>query len=215
MKFENGVSIYPYVANTGLGIKFTAKSVLLKTDKQLIIISPANFDEEMINSIKESKLEKVFIAPNNFHNLNIKKMKETFPDAQFFGPKRSEQQSGVKLTRNRELNISNEITPIMIDGNFKLNETCFYHAPSESLVITDLLFNMHHKMNFSTKLALTCAGAYHKLGMSRFLQMTINDKEKFKTSLNSLFDYPFKRVILNHGENITREELKNFIQNFK
>ncbi len=215
MNFTDGILYYSYVANTGLGIQFRSKSFLVETQDELIIISPANFDQEMIKNIKESPLKKVFIAPNNFHNINLAKMKSLFPDASFYGPKRSEEQSGVVLIRNKELDISDEIIPIKIYGNYKLMETCFYHSPSKSLIITDLLFNMHHKMNFPTRAILTIAGAYHKLNMSRLLKFTINDKDLFIKSLKSLLDYPFEHVLLNHGDRITRKEFEIFVNGLK
>ncbi|MFT6632715.1 MAG: hypothetical protein ACJAS4_002680 [Bacteriovoracaceae bacterium] len=214
MIFKNGLSTYPYIANAGFGVKFKAKSVLIKTGEDIIIISPANFENNVIEELKKDTLNKVFIAPNNFHNLNISKMKAVFPEAKFYGPKRSEQQSGVSLIRSRELNLGDDIIAIPIEGNFKLSETCFYHVPSETLIITDILFNMHHEMNYSTRIALTLAGAYHKLGMSRFLRLMINDKVKFKNSLERLLDHPFKNIILNHGDSIGREEFIRFLKKF-
>jgi len=212
MKFENGIAIYDYIAKAGLGVHFTSKTFLIQDDKNIYIISPANFNDETIKYIKDSEKSIRFIAPNNFHNLHLKTMFKHFPNAHFYGPKRSQKQSGVQLEKTELLASTETLVPVFIQGHELLSETCFLHKPSESLIITDLFFNMHHKMNIQTSMAMRLVGTYHKFGMSRMLKKAINDKKLFKTSLLELEKLSFKKVLLNHGDSVSKEVFIQFIK---
>ncbi len=206
MSNKTDIHVFEYDANAGFGVVFKSKSILIKGESFDYIVSPKNFTKEEMAIFSNDEARLIFIAPNNFHNLYLKVMKEKYPNAQFFGPKRRAKQSGVELKNTKNLPSGNDLIPIYIAGNNTLAETCFFHEASKTMIITDLLFNMHHKMNFPTMMAMKLAQTYKCLNMSRLLRSSIKDKKKFKISLNQLLEYPFETVILNHGDNITREQ---------
>ena len=122
--------------------------------------------------------------------------------------------SGVDLTPISELP-NHELRAIPIKGNKTLAETCFYDVRSKELFITDLVFNMNHKMNFATKVAIKMAGAYHKVATSRIIKFSTKDKEAFKKSLSELLELKLDKVYVNHGDPLTKSELeKHFKESF-
>jgi hypothetical protein len=213
MNFENDLKIVTYNANAGMGIIFPSKTFIINAPQSIYIISPCDLEMDTIKELNSIDKEIYVIAPNNFHNLHLATVKMAIPKATFFGPKRSAQQSGVELENTKDL-IQEDLTTVFIKGNNTISETVFYHMASSTLIITDLLFNMHHKMNLQTKLAMKMAGTFHKLGMSRALKLSIKDKVAFKKSMLSLLDLPFKKVIPSHGNEISREDFTEFIKNF-
>ena len=96
-------------------------------------------------------------------------------------------------------------------GNELLGEYVFYHNESESLVVTDLLFNFQHKMNLGTKLATILAGTNKGLAISRVLKMTTDDRFLMRKSVEGLLQFPFKKVVVNHGEDVTRAEFEQIV----
>lgn len=210
MKFNNGLTTINYTANAGFGILFPAKTILINS-KELIVISPGDLDENTLTCIRKITPTPIFIAPNNYHHLYISKMFKEFPQASFFGPKRAMVQSGVDLNPIDKIDSEIGIVTIKIPGNKVISETCFYHPESEILIITDLFMNMHHDMNLPTKIMFTLAGTYHKLNMSRLVKSSITDKKVFYSSIRSLLDFPFKTVILGHGNSIDRSEFEELI----
>lgn len=211
MNFENDLCILHYKANAGAGVIFPAKTIIVRGEKNIYIISPKDLNKEECKFLVDSNKNLIFISPNNVHNIHLKTMKDKFPNAEFYGPKRSAKQSGVNLEKTSNLKAHNELIPIFIDGCKTLSETCFYHEQSKTLIATDLLFNMHHKMNFASRMAFIMAGAYHKLNMSRLIRVSRNDKKAFRNSLEKLLESPFENMILNHGESITRAEFENWL----
>jgi hypothetical protein len=207
------MEIINYEAHAGFGVTFPAKTFLIQDSKSYFIISPCDLPKETIDLLLESNKVINFISPNNFHNLHIKKMKELFPNSKFYGPKRSAKQSGVELNNSKHLS-SEDIEFIYLEGNNTLSETCFYHKPSKTLIITDLFFNMKHEMNISTKLAMLMAGTYKKLGTSRIIKLSIKDKKAFKDSLNYILSLPIEKVVPSHGDPIDKQEFKRLVSLF-
>jgi spore germination protein YaaH len=211
MELLNNLQIVNYDANAGFGVIFPAKTIIVNAKNAIYIISPCDLELPIIKELNSSEKQIYIIAPNNFHNLHLATMQMALPKAMFYGPKRSADQSGVELANTKDLP-QNDLKTTFIQGNNTISETCFYHEESESLIVTDLMFNLKHKMNIPTRLAMTFAGTYKKLGTSRALKMTIKDKKKFKSSIESLLAYPFKNVILTHGKNLSRSEFETYIK---
>ena len=104
-----------------------------------------------------------------------------------------------------------EMIAIQINGNNALSETLFYIPSEKVIIVTDLFFNMHHKMNLSTALAMFCAGTYKKLGTSRIIKFSTKDKESFKKSCMKSLDYDFTKVIPSHGDTLTRGQFEDYL----
>lgn len=211
MENLNNVNTYNYQASPGLGIIFPAKTFFLETQKFYYIISPARFDEREIKRLKEIKKQIIVIAPNNFHNIGLAPLKENIIAAKFFGPKRSAVQSKVELEKTTNLPKDDELEAIFIKGNKSLSETVFIHRPSKSLIVTDLLFNMHNKTNLTSTLLFKMYGTYKKLGQSVVLRLTAHDKKEFLKSIKDLTKLDFENVLLNHGEHISKKEFDKFV----
>ena len=207
---KNQFTIINYEACAGLGVIFPAKSFIYEGESCVFIISPSRFSEKMIKSLSSLKKQLIFISPNNFHNLHLKTMKEIFPDAKFFGPKRSSKQSGVELLKMEEFQYD-EMISIKIEGNKALSESLFFIPSEKVLIATDLFFNMYHKMNIATSLAMIFAGTFKKLGTSRMIKLSTKDKSAFKESCLKTFEYPFEKVIPSHGDALSREEFKDYL----
>lgn len=197
--------IIHYEAKAAPGIIFPSKTYILPDQDQILVISPSELDEEIINELKESQKRLVIIAPNNFHNLYLNRIKSVFPNAKYYGPKRSAKQSGVDLLPLKELK-TNEIELIPIQGAPALGEVCFYHKPTRKLYVTDLFFNMQHKMNLPMMIMTTFAGTRGHLGTSRLLKMLIKDKKAFQESVQYMISLEADEVIPNHGDPISQSE---------
>ncbi len=199
-----------YSVNAGLGVIFPAKTFIIEGESDLYIISPGPLNEEMIKELRKSNKTINFISPNNFHNMYLSYAKDLFPNANFFGPKRSMKVSEVDLKPLNELKQS-ELKQIQIKGHKTLSETCFYNINTKELILTDLIFNMRHKMNFMSKTAFIMAGTYHRIGTSRLVKLGINNKEQFKQSLIELSKLDTTSIYLNHGSKLTPDEFKQHI----
>lgn len=208
MDFKDGFMEIPYLAKLGMGVCFPATTSCIKLDGKIIVISPGPMVEQT-SDLKNIDLDLVFVAPNNFHHFHLKRMKELFPQAEFFGSLRAQRISGVDL---KLLGDFEYLPTSKIMGNNLLGEYCFFHEESKNLVSTDIIFNMHHKMNLATRMATIMAGTYHKTAISRLLKVSTDDAEVFFESLENLLKFPFETLVIGHGDNLSREDFERFLK---
>ncbi len=204
------MKIFNYQAKAGFGVIFPTKTFVIEVNDKTLIISPSQIiaEDKSFRDLKHKDL--IFIAPNNFHHMHLKTMKDIFPQAKFYGPKRSSRVSGVNLEDLNNLKLK-EIKIIKLKGLKNLSESVFYLKQEKILIVTDLIFNMHHHMNLPTKLAMKLAGTYHKMGTSRLVLHSIKDKSIFKETLKELRELDVKEVIPSHGESISQETFHKWI----
>ncbi len=91
----------------------------------------------------------------------------------------------------------------------------FYIEDLKTVIITDLFFNMHHKMNIPTAIAMKLAGTYNTLGTSRILKKIINAPNKFIQSIESISELNFDFIIPNHGDTVDKETFNIFVRSLK
>lgn len=214
MEFKENITTMTYASRPGLGVELPAKSILIN-EQELYIISPMKFSEKTVVEIKKINPAPVFIAPNNFHHMHLGYVREHFPEAYFYGPSGAAKKARMELRSIECLDFKGALVPRQIKGNSMLEETCFYHPASKSLIVTDVLFNLDHEMGLMSRIFLTMAGTYHKLNFSRLVTSTAKDKEAFYASVFGLLEFPFERIIVGHGRDVSREEFEGFLGRIK
>ena len=204
------IKIIDYTASPGFGIVFPTKTFIIEEKNQIHIISPSDLSEKVISELNTTKKKLNFIAPNNYHNMYLSLMKEKFPNANFYGPKRSAIQSKVELQKISHLS-SDALQMIKVEGHKALSETCFFHIPTKILIVTDLFFNLQHKMNLSMNIMMRLMGCYHKMATSRAIKFSITDKKLYKESLQELARLKPEKIIPSHGESVTQEAFYKWV----
>ena len=87
------------------------------------------------------------------------------------------------------------------EGAKKLDEWAFFHAPSRTLIVTDLAFNYPEVEHWWTRWFFTLTGALGKFGPTRILLSFVDDVAAAKESVAGMCrDWDFERVIVAHGE---------------
>ena len=126
-------------------------------------------------------------------------------DAELFGPKSIEKKqpslSG-KLQHVDELQtrLSEQIQLIQIRGNNALKETVIYHKESQTLIVTDLIFNMKKPMPLGRKIILSLARAKNGPAQSQLVTKTIKDKDLYLKSIEEIESLDIRKIIMAHGE---------------
>lgn len=173
---------------------------------QIMILSPTRFSESDKTQIRELGNISWLVSPNPFHHLFLRPAQEAFPTARLAGP--------VETARKRE----NLKFDLLFEGHgpwpwtsstltFRLTarrplheEFVFFHTPSKTLVVTDLLFNLQSEatgvQHFFRKLNNVDRG----LAMSRLSQLTFNDRKALKNTLLQILDLKPANLIVAHGE---------------
>ena len=90
-----------------------------------------------------------------------------------------------------------------IQGIPDARDTALYHAPSRTLILTELIFNFRYDEPLWTEILLRVAvGSDHEPGMARPFKAGIKDEQAFRDSMDQILAWDFDRIIVGHGDPI-------------
>ena len=203
-----GKDIWSFSYQTTLaGIHFDCTSFIIQLEGKLAVISPGRWEDALLKPIQKLGEVAFLIAPNAFHHMNIATWKEKFPQAELWGVKALEKKRpDLKFDhflkdQDQPFGPSLNFYPLL--GASAVSEVVFYHPISQSLILTDLLFNVSKVRGVVTNLFFSLYGINKKLGMSRLFKFTIKDKAKFSQAIDQILELDFTQVLINHGDNLT------------
>lgn len=194
-----------------VGIPMSTRMTLAKINgNEWAAISPVPLNESSVKEINEQGHVRYLIAPNNFHHLFIQDAQQYWPDAQLFIPasltkKRPDLTTASILTKSANYAWCDELKPLHIGGSNAIEEFFFFHPASETLVITDVCFNLVQTKGLRQTLFATITGTKGKLTSSRMIKLLFKDKSALKNSVEEALDWPFKRLIVAHGDVIEHD----------
>ena len=93
-----------------------------------------------------------------------------------------------------------------------MNEVVFFHKPTKTLIVTDLIFNIHEVANFRTKFLFWFMGAWKKPAQSRLWRMLTKDRQAAGASVSQLLQADFSRVVMAHGRILEENAKEQFTQ---
>ena len=96
---------------------------------------------------------------------------------------------------------------------FPANEIVLLHKPSQTLIITDIAFNICNQRGWS-KCFFSLSGAHNRFTPTRYAKMAIKDKAAFKKSIDHIAAWDFERIIMAHGDIIEKKGKDLFKQAF-
>ena len=180
-----------------------ARMTIVRLDEGLWLHSPLPLDESMAASITALGPVAHIVAPNCFHHLNIGPASERFPKAKVHAP------HGLRAKRP-DLRIDHDLQSgpnrwptldaVRIAGAPELDEFVFIHHPSATLIVTDLVFNIHEAKGMMLPLVLRMVGAWKRLNQSRIWRRYTKDRAAAATSVKAVLDHELRRVIPAHGD---------------
>jgi hypothetical protein len=205
----------------------TRMTVIRFTNGELAVISPIEIDDKTTEQLNHLGNVKYIIAPNLFHHLFLSKFKAYYPQAKVYAV------SGLKikipeilidqaLDDNDEI-ILGELEYLLFEGlqtflpsgASDLNEYVFFHAESQTLILTDTAFYFDESSPMTTQLLFKMMGGYKKLRPSLLEQLGTQDQEKVKQSVQKVLRWDFKRVIVAHGNIVEHDAKKQFKEGYE
>jgi len=205
----------------------TRMTVIQLKSLELVVISPIQMSDALVNHLNELGTVKHIIAPNLYHYLFATKFKALYPQATFWAA------PGLAL-KTPNLPIDREITEganhewedldcIFLDG-FRtlglngfdsLNECVFFHSTSRTLILTDAAIHIDGAFPLLTQLATKVIGGYKSLSPSLLERIATTEKVKVKRSIEKILSWDFDRVIMAHGSIIEQHGKKEFRQGYE
>jgi len=180
-------------------------TVLRLPDRSLMLHSPVQLDATLSQALRELGPVKWLLGPSRVHHLFLGDYVKAFPAAALCGA------PGLAEKR-RDLVFQHVLAPQpppgwpesvklqLVEGAPQMNEVALLHAPSRTLVLTDLVFNVQPGARNEAKLFHWLVGATGRFGPHRLIRLFIRDRAAARRSLDRILAWDFDRVVMSHGD---------------
>jgi hypothetical protein len=202
-----GADIWAYgkEIKLGAGMSMPCRATILRLpDGQLVVHSPLALDDATAKEIDGLGDVRYLIAPNCIHWMFLKAAKERYPKARVFGAPGLAKKLGSfafeHLPERGEIDGVRGLRVERIQGVPNIEEHAFLHEASRSLIVTDLMFNIHQCRSFGMRCVLRIVGAWKKTSQSRIWRLMVKDRAAAARSASNVLSWDFERVVVAHGE---------------
>ena len=89
---------------------------------------------------------------------------------------------------------------IHVDDQAVSRRHCTLAVKGATLVVTDLVFNLHRCSSWGMRLYLRCMGAWQKTAQSAIWRVLTKDKAAAGDSARAVLGWEFDRIIVAHGD---------------
>ncbi|MBX3201103.1 MAG: DUF4336 domain-containing protein [Labilithrix sp.] len=188
-------------------------------DGGLVVHSPIAMDDRAASELDALGDVRALVAPNAMHWLFLAAAKARYPKARVLAaPRLSQKLAGFAfepLPARGGLDGLDGLRVERVQGASGIDEHVFLHEASRSLLVTELLFNIHACESFWMRALLRVSGTWRKTAQSRAWRMFVDDRAAAARSATAILSLDFARVVPAHGEPIeddararTREALR-------
>lgn len=153
------------------------------------------------------------VVPNRFHHLQTPAMAARYPNAVVVGPKSVEARNplvrvGMGTDDPAYMRATPELTPVPLRGVPFLDETLFFHAPSGSLIVADLVMSACARDHWTWRMAARIWGRYEKVGTPPDVRLHARASMAVAESIAQLRALPVQRILMAHADPLTDRPLE-------
>ncbi len=171
-----------------------------------VIHSAIRMNEPDLAALEKLGRPRLIVVPNLFHDSEAGWYAERYPEATVLAPQAltGKLAKKMRLTGSIEqawpTELRGELDAMALAGT-RVHEAVLHHAPSRTLVLTDLVFNFAEgDLRGLNRLFMSWNGAVGRFGPSRiFRSLFVADRRAFGESMKAVLSWDFDRVILSHG----------------
>lgn len=178
-------------------------TVIRLASGKLVIHSTALFTPEDVAAVRALGEPGWLVEGVLRHDTFAKEGRAAFPDIPYLAPLGFSEEVGFPTEPivPAPVEWGSELLALEVQGAPSLRETVLLHAPSRTLLATELVFNFSEEEPLWTEMLLRVAvGAAHHPGMSRPVKSAVEDEAAFQASMAAVLAWDFDRVIVGHGD---------------
>jgi hypothetical protein len=192
-----------------LGMRMPGRATIMRVNDdggELAIYSPLPIDDDMGKKIDALGDVRYLIAPNMVHWMYLGGAKKRYPKAKVFGPPGLEKKLKGSVdfealpSSGHIKEVGDTLRFVLVEGSPKMNEHLILHQPSGSLVVGDLLFNIHECDSFGMRIFLRfLSRAWKKPAQTSFWKFLTKDHSATARTIQDVLTWDFERVVVAHG----------------
>ncbi|ASA57660.1 DUF4336 domain-containing protein [Vibrio gazogenes] len=201
----------------------TRMTIVRLADQSLWVHSPIELNPDLKASVDTLGAVKYLIAPNQLHHLFISQWQDAYPEALTYGTegvrhKRQDLTFNAMLSAQADYLWGDELDDVLFTGSRVMEECVFFHRPSETLIVTDLIENFSPKaFNIFQRLLAKLTGILAPTGKMpldwRLSFMT--GKATARAHLKKILSWHPKTIVMAHGVIVTEDAEKFLRRSFR
>jgi hypothetical protein len=209
-----GDEVWSHDGNVNVGpgsfMRMPCRATIMRLPSgELVIHSPIAIDEAAAREIDALGDVRFLVAPNCMHWMFLKAAKERYPKARVLAaPGLAKKLGAFEFEPLPERGAIEGLRGLEVErilGAPAIEEHVFLHEASRSLVVTELVFNLHEVDNFGMRLFLRLGGAWKRMAQSRAWRMLVKDRPAAARSALDILAWDFERVVVAHGDVIEED----------
>ncbi len=171
----------------------------------LWVHSPVPLTDALKEQVDTIGRVRFLVAPNLMHHLSLGDWMLRYPDAEVWAApglaaKRKDLRLPLTLGTDRPA-WGAEVEGRLLRGTLpRLGESVFLHAPTRTLLITDLAFHFLESDSWLTRSYLRLVGAWGRMGTTPVTRAFVSDAALLRRELEEAFAWDFDRIIPCHGQ---------------
>jgi len=205
-----------------LTFPYEIRSTVIDTGEGgLFIHSPVQFSAASLLQALPGQV-KYIVSPNKLHHMFLGDWKKAFPEAKLYAPpglkaKRPDLSFYKELTDEPEPEWREVLKQKVVRGSWFMSEVVFFHEPSETLILGDLIEN-HNPLRFGwlhRAIGLANAMLAPDGSTPRNYRWTFFRRNEVRQGFQEILSWNAKRVVVSHGpivETGAQEFLRNAFQ---
>lgn len=192
------------------GCDFNARMAVVRiSDKELLVHSPCEIDSATREAISALGDVACIVAPGTYHHLYVPSAQAAFPNAETYicpgiERKRPDLDFDWFLGDRPPAAWAEVLDQVLVRGNKFIWEVAFFHKPSKTLLLVDLIENFTDQtpnVNWVLKLWWKVVfQMWHNPKPAPEYQMGWKDKDAARISLQKILRWEFEKIILSHGD---------------
>ena len=182
----------------------TRMTVIRLADGSLFLHSPVKLDGETKSALDAIGPVRAVVAPSRVHHFYVGDYGAAYPQATLYAApgleqKRADVHFGAVLDDEPPPAWAGQIDQHVFRGTPIMNEVVFFHAPTRTLLLTDLAFNVVRPMPGRARFFLRLVNA-RGFGPHRIIRFGVRDRVAARASLERILQWDFDRITVTHGD---------------
>ena len=192
------------------GVEFGCRMTVIRlADGSLFLHSPVAPDPGLRDELEQRGTPRFAVAPNRFHHLYIGEYPKIYPDIELYAApglaaKRTDLAFRTVLEDSAPPGWASELDQVVFQGMPFVNEVAFCHRASQTLILSDLAFNIGADAHWTARLFFRLVRGYGRFGPSLLERILIRDRRAARSCLAQMLHWDFERVIVAHGSVLER-----------
>jgi hypothetical protein len=183
----------------------TRMTVVRLSGGRLLLHSPIPIHAALRTEIEALGTVRYIVAPSKTHHLFAPSCAAAFPQAALYGApglraKRPDLAALQDLPRPEEAAPWRpELEHLQIEGIPAGNETVWFHHPSRTLIVTDLVQWWQGDLPWQARAYASLTGVRQRLAVARTVRLLVRDRQAFQRSTQNMLQWPCSRLVMAHN----------------